>query len=136
MVIVLPIKHCEMLINSTGPHITAHDIPTLATLLTMFCVAIPGPVMFMLTDEMWAIWNPYRLGINVHSWILGIAREMDLLVNDFYEPEPVRPHSYAMDRRGAEHEHEMEQSEFHRLQQGLYASSVVERDGSRGFVSL
>jgi hypothetical protein len=133
--ITYPIRYCEMLINSGEPDNMAHQIPTLMTILQWFAVAIPGPVIMMLRDEMWGIWHPYKLGINVHSWILGIAREMDLLVNDFYEYKPIRKHSYAMDW-GMENEPEPMDRRMETEPEPMDRRMVMETESEPAFHSI
>lgn len=60
--------------------------------LTLVCA-----VIMMILAEMWAMWDPFGKGMNTFSWTLGIASEIDNMLNEFYEAQmkaPVREHRF------------------------------------------
>lgn len=59
-------------------------------MLPVIILALICTVGMMLLDEMWSMWDPYGRGINVHSWTLGIAMEIDAMINEFNEWKTMR----------------------------------------------
>ncbi|RSL67133.1 hypothetical protein CEP51_012699 [Fusarium floridanum] len=68
-------------------------------------ISIVTATTLTILDEMWGIWDPYAKGINAYSWTLGIAREIDSMLNDVYDSDwdkdgglPLRKHGYNASR--------------------------------------
>ncbi|UPL01920.1 hypothetical protein LCI18_012854 [Fusarium solani-melongenae] len=54
-----------------------------------------------ILNEIWGLWDPYAKGVNIYSWTLGVAREIDAMLNDVYDSDrdrdkglPLRKHGY------------------------------------------
>ncbi|XWW97451.1 hypothetical protein V2A60_005433 [Cordyceps javanica] len=63
----------------------------------MSFLATTCAMVMMVLAEMWSLWDPFGLGMNTFSWTLGIASEIDNMLNEFYESEnkvPVREHKF------------------------------------------
>ncbi|KAM3513511.1 hypothetical protein MY11210_002798 [Beauveria gryllotalpidicola] len=83
----VPIRRCSWLVKPVGMDL----IVRMALLVVM-----PAAAMLILA-EMWSLWNPFGKGLNTFSWTLGIASEIDNMLNEFYESEtkvPVREHKF------------------------------------------
>ncbi|RSL73840.1 hypothetical protein CEP54_000186 [Fusarium duplospermum] len=64
-------------------------------------ISIITATALTILDEMWSLWDPYAKGINAYAWTLGIAREIDSMLNDVYDSDwdkdkglPLRKHGY------------------------------------------
>ena len=53
--------------------------------LAMVLFALISASLVAILDEMWRMWDPFGRGLNLEAWTLGIAREIDNVLNDFYE---------------------------------------------------
>lgn len=54
-------------------------------------------ILLTLVQELRAMWDPYGRGINTYAFTLGIASEIDTMLNEFYEVDDkviVRKQSY------------------------------------------
>lgn len=88
IVLVIPIELCEWTEGTTS---TAQQVLPMA-LITMACAA-----SMVIIREMWTFWNPVGKAMNSHSWTLGIAAGLDLMVNDFYvRGRPDREHGFEL----------------------------------------
>lgn len=56
--------------------------PDYSKILPIIIIAIICTYGLTLLDEMWSMWDPYGPGVNVHGWTLGIAMEVDALINE------------------------------------------------------
>ena len=101
LTIFYPVNNCDYIVNS---ELRAEGInwPTLSTMNNMFSVAVLCSAIISLLGEAWDMWDPFGRGINTYAWSLGIAMEVDMMLNDFYEFESsmlIRKHSF-MDIEG------------------------------------
>lgn len=104
LVIRLPIDNCSRLINSTLIISSAQpEIPTVRTLISIFFIAVLCALIITIVKEGWDMWDPLSSGhMNTDGWTLGIAMELDALLNQFYETDPgamIRKHSYMPSRQ-------------------------------------
>ncbi|KAJ4245636.1 hypothetical protein NW757_009899 [Fusarium falciforme] len=60
-----------------------------------------------ILNEIWGLWDPYAKGVNIYSWTLGVAREIDAMLNDVYDSDrdrdkglPLRKHGYRVTNLG------------------------------------
>lgn len=95
--LVLPAQHCDYITNS--PRNTAGEMmfPTAMTLLAMVGISSISAIILVLLQELWNMWDPFGKGINTFSWTLGIAREIDDMLNEYAEYDEkylIRVHSY------------------------------------------
>lgn len=95
--LVLPAQHCDYIINS--PRNTAGEMmfPTAMTILAMVGISAISSIILVLLQELWNMWDPFGRGINTFSWTLGIAREIDDMLNEYAEDDEkylIRVHSY------------------------------------------
>ncbi|KAM0429691.1 hypothetical protein ACHAPT_006297 [Fusarium lateritium] len=88
---VLPIQTC----------ITLARAMMIRTSLEILGMSIIGATTITALSEMWRLWDPYDKGINSYSWTLGIAREIDAMLNDDFDSDramdkglPPRKHGY------------------------------------------
>ncbi|KAK0392002.1 hypothetical protein NLU13_1500 [Sarocladium strictum] len=65
------------------PPVTSHASVSLCMLLS----AILSAAIITLIDELNGMWDPYGRGLNTFSWTLGIAMEIDTMLNEFYESD-------------------------------------------------
>lgn len=66
-------------------------------IMEMLCCSIVGAVILTLAEELQGMWDPYGRGLNTFAWTLGIAMEIDTMLNEFYESDDnviVRKQSY------------------------------------------
>ncbi|KJZ77230.1 hypothetical protein HIM_03551 [Hirsutella minnesotensis 3608] len=103
-----PVKLCES-ISDWAPVVEPGQIrivyPSMYSLLAMASLSTASAVLLTCLSEMWAMWDPYGSGTNTFAWTLGIALEIDNILNEFYEYDTsnlVRVHSY-MDTAGCLH---------------------------------
>ncbi|PHH70688.1 hypothetical protein CDD82_6972 [Ophiocordyceps australis] len=70
---------------------------SLGMLGIMGVVAALSAMLLTVVDEMWKMWDPFGRGMNCFAFTLGIASEIDNMMNEFYEYDIkafVRKHSY------------------------------------------
>lgn len=71
--------------------------PMFARLLRVMVVSVIGAIILTILEELWGLWDPFGKGLNTYSWTLGVAKEIDTMLNEFYESDDnviVRKHSY------------------------------------------
>ncbi|KAF7551110.1 hypothetical protein G7Z17_g5232 [Cylindrodendrum hubeiense] len=91
------LQNCDWIINSprnTGGNIM---IPTAMTLVAIFGISAMSATILTLLQELWNMWDPFGKGINTFAWTLGIAREIDDMLNEYDEYDEnslIRVHSY------------------------------------------
>ncbi|EEU42119.1 uncharacterized protein NECHADRAFT_86045 [Fusarium vanettenii 77-13-4] len=68
-------------------------------------ISLIAATALTILSEIWRLWDPYSRGINMYSWTLGVAREIDAMLNDVYDSDidknrglPLRKHGYNNDR--------------------------------------
>lgn len=93
----VPIQNCEWVINETD--LQAHNsiVPRAGAFVAWVMLSIIGAAMLSVLEEMWHLWDPLGKSTNVYSWSLGIASEIDHMLNEFYEHDTsilVRKHAY------------------------------------------
>lgn len=92
-----PIDNCHLLVNSRIASPAQPEFPTFLTLKSMVVVSAIASLLLTLLSEAWSFWDPFNKGFNTYAWSLGIAMELDALLNQFHETEPaamIRKHSY------------------------------------------
>ncbi|KAI8713492.1 hypothetical protein NCS52_01293900 [Fusarium sp. LHS14.1] len=64
-------------------------------------ISLIAATAFTVLSEIWRLWDPHLKGINMYSWTLGVAREIDAMLNDVYDSDldehrglPLRKHGY------------------------------------------
>lgn len=85
--LVMPVRRCAWIDSARGSYVT----------WPMGFLALVCTVIMMILAEMWSMWDPFGQGMNPFSWTLGIASEIDNMLNEFYESEnkvPVREHKF------------------------------------------
>lgn len=104
----IPAQNCDWLVNSTRPprenfdavtgkHSTDIQLPMMVTMVSMAGIAVMSATILTVLNEMWKMWDPFGRGTNTYAWTLGVAMEIDNLVNEFYEYDTrglVRMHAY------------------------------------------
>ncbi|OAA69629.1 hypothetical protein ISF_02899 [Cordyceps fumosorosea ARSEF 2679] len=83
----VPIRRCSWFMSTSG----------LPLVWRMAILAVTSAMVIILLNEMWSLWDPFGRGVNTFSWTLGIASEIDNMINEFYESEnkvPVREHKF------------------------------------------
>ncbi|KAI9155095.1 hypothetical protein HJFPF1_07663 [Paramyrothecium foliicola] len=91
-----PVAKCDMLVNATNPTLD-HQMPGFHVFLAALPLSAVSAVLLSLLDELWRMWEPFRRGVNTFAFTLGLAKEIDNMVNQFYEDDsvvPVRRHAY------------------------------------------
>ncbi|KAK3186463.1 hypothetical protein K4F52_004764 [Lecanicillium sp. MT-2017a] len=89
-----PIQHCDWLVNGTSE---GFEIPSLEILGSALVMSVLSATIMAVLSEMWTLWDPFGKGMNTFSWSLGIATEIDHMLNEFYEYDTkvlVRKHAY------------------------------------------
>ncbi|KAH7141236.1 hypothetical protein B0J13DRAFT_54509 [Dactylonectria estremocensis] len=73
--IAIPVHNCEMF--------TAYDskIPTAMDIVAMLGLSAVGAGVLCLLLTLWAVWDPFRRGLNIFAWTLGIAMDVDVELN-------------------------------------------------------
>ncbi|PHH63189.1 hypothetical protein CDD81_6240 [Ophiocordyceps australis] len=101
-----PIQRCSLMVKwaiTQGPvgvdvaHSTSLHLPSLQLWMPMAVVATLSAMLLTVLDEMWRMWDPFGGGMNSFAFTLGIASEIDNMMNEFYEYDIktfVRKHSY------------------------------------------
>lgn len=91
LALLMPLKHCGWYMGSEFHHQPFY-FSWRSIALSLVCA-----ITMMMLSEMWAFWDPFGKGMNVFSWSLGIASEIDNMLNEFYEQDTrvmVRKHAY------------------------------------------
>ncbi|KAM5356590.1 hypothetical protein ACJ41O_003236 [Fusarium nematophilum] len=70
----IPIQACTV-VDPARPYKTAFEL---------LGIGLLGATALTVVNEIRGMWNPYGKGVNTFAWSLGIAREIDCMVNDFY----------------------------------------------------
>lgn len=89
-----PVQHCDWLVNGTSE---GFEIPSLEVLGSALVMSVLSATIMAVLSEMWTLWDPFGKGMNTFSWSLGIATEIDHMLNEFYEYDTkvlVRKHAY------------------------------------------
>ncbi|KAH6889719.1 hypothetical protein B0T10DRAFT_571779 [Thelonectria olida] len=95
--LTLPAQNCDWIINTTQDVHGRLTVPTLMTVVAIFGLSAISATILTLLSEMWQMWDPFSCGINNHAWTLGLAREVDHMVNEFDEQDDcakIRKHGY------------------------------------------
>ncbi|QUC16620.1 uncharacterized protein UV8b_00861 [Ustilaginoidea virens] len=98
--ILTPVYHCDWIVNTNRPspiNDGSLQWPESATWAAITGAAVVGATILSILNEMWNMWDPFGRGINTYSWTLGIAMEIDNMVNEFYEYDTkalIRKHAY------------------------------------------
>jgi hypothetical protein len=95
--LTLPAQNCDWIINTTKDVHGYLMFPTLMTFVAILGISAVSATVLTLLSEMWQMWDPYSYGLNNHSWMLGIAREIDYMVNEYDEQDEcakIRRHAY------------------------------------------
>ncbi|KPM37840.1 hypothetical protein AK830_g8744 [Neonectria ditissima] len=95
--VTLPAQNCDYIINSTRNVGGRMMFPTFFTLLIIVGVSAASATILTLLDELWQMWDPFAQGMNTFSWTLGIAREIDDMLNEFSEDDEtvlIRKHAF------------------------------------------
>ena len=71
--------HADAATSSASLPLTAYHC------LAMVLFALISASLVAILDEMWRMWDPFGRGLNLEAWTLGIAREIDNVLNDFYD---------------------------------------------------
>ncbi|KAK2597405.1 hypothetical protein QQS21_005953 [Conoideocrella luteorostrata] len=82
-------------LSPVGEHL--FQWPNWSTTFAIAVMAIIIGCLLTILTEMWNMWDPVGRGINMYSWTLGMAREIDNLLNEFYEYDKsalIRKHAY------------------------------------------
>ncbi|KAL6354888.1 hypothetical protein LRP88_12246 [Fusarium phalaenopsidis] len=53
-----------------------------------------------ILNEIWGLWDPYAKGVNIYSWTLGVAREIDAMLNDVYDSDRDRDKGLPLRKHG------------------------------------
>lgn len=91
-----PINNCDYMVNSEAQG-RGRNWSTHSAMINMGAIALLSSAIITLLDEAWDFWDPFNRAINTYSWSLGIARELDMILNDFYEVDASmlsRKHAY------------------------------------------
>lgn len=92
-----PIQNCDWLVNATDSSDLGFQIPRLGAVLSWIAVSIVSATILTILNEMWQLWDPFGKAVNAYSWSLGIASEIDNMLNEFYEYDTnilIRKHAY------------------------------------------
>lgn len=64
-------------------------------------ISVIAATSLTILDEIWRLWDPFAKSINMYSWTLGLAREIDLMVSGVYDSDmdkdsglPLREHGF------------------------------------------
>ena len=93
----IPLQNCQWIVSSTNPMVTGVALPTAMSCMFMFIMSIISSTILAVVDEMWSMWDPLGKAINTFSWTLGLAMEIDTMLNEFDEHDPkcfIRRQSY------------------------------------------
>ncbi|ODA79057.1 hypothetical protein RJ55_04648 [Drechmeria coniospora] len=83
-----PVQSCQMLVNRTlaeDDSTTRLPLLNLSILFFMVVLAILSTTLTIIIREMWCMWDPFSKATNPYAWTLGIANEIDNMLNEFYE---------------------------------------------------
>ncbi|KAF4995644.1 hypothetical protein FDECE_12739 [Fusarium decemcellulare] len=67
-------KHLEDLIDSEDLHMGRSPI---------IPIIVIGATAFTILNEVTSLWDPYGRAVNMYSWTLGIAREIDCMMDEY-----------------------------------------------------
>ncbi|KAM4064504.1 hypothetical protein HRG_005131 [Hirsutella rhossiliensis] len=101
-----PIQRCDWIVDWAPDGSTGINLPTLNAMVPMAVLSLMSSMLTTVLAEMWMMWDPFGKGTNTYGWTLGIAMEIDNMLNDFYEYDTdalVRAHTY-MDPVPCRHE--------------------------------
>ncbi|UNI17753.1 hypothetical protein JDV02_004073 [Purpureocillium takamizusanense] len=95
----VPVQHCNWFVQKPPLELelSSQPVPTLAMLAAMAALSTSCSMLTTILSQMWRLWDPFRKGTNTYGWTLGIATEIDDLLNEFDEydaKELLRKHSY------------------------------------------
>lgn len=91
----VPLQNCSWFIPSEPSSVLQYIFSE--SFVVMILIAAICASLLTLLDEMWRQWKPFDGGVNVESWTLGIASEIDNFVNEFHEYDSrvvIRGHAY------------------------------------------
>lgn len=95
-----PVQNCDWLVSWT-PHefedSGSLQFPSLSIMVVMGVLSVLSAMLTTVLSEMWKMWDPFGAGTNTHAWTLGIATEIDNMLNEFYEYDTkglIRKHAY------------------------------------------
>lgn len=96
LALLIPIQRCSwfMADESEGGALV---LSWKFVLLALVCAAV-----MTILEEMLTMWNPFGRAMNTFPWSLGIASEIDNMLNEFYEYDRgvmVRKHGYMQSSR-------------------------------------
>lgn len=98
--LTLPAQNCDWIINSTRDTHGRIMVPRLMTIVAIFGISAVSALLLMLLNEIWQMWDPFRHGFNNFAWTLGLAREIDAMVNEYDERDEasrIRKHAYMIE---------------------------------------
>lgn len=93
----MPVQHCSWLLNTTSGESSGFQFPTFGVLVSALGLSVLSATIMTVLAEMWTLWDPFGTAMNTFSWSLGIATEIDHMLNEFYEYDIkvlVRKHAY------------------------------------------
>lgn len=92
-----PIQRCDWIVDWAPDDSAGVKFPSFNVLLPMATLSLTSGMLTTVLAEMWRMWDPFGKGTNTYGWTLGIAMEIDNMLNDFYEYDSnalVRAHTY------------------------------------------
>ncbi|GJN71111.1 hypothetical protein PLICBS_005173 [Purpureocillium lilacinum] len=95
-----PLHHCNWFVQRTPTELEATEnqpLPAVAILAVMAALSVLCSMLTTILSQMWRLWDPFGRGTNTYGWTLGIAMEIDDMLNEFDEydaKEILRKHSY------------------------------------------
>lgn len=92
----VPVQNCEWIIRETDTQVHNPVAPRAEAFVAWVVLSIISATVLSILDEMWRLWDPLGKSTNVYAWSLGIASEIDLMLNEFYEQD-----TSTLDRRHA-----------------------------------
>ncbi|CEJ92927.1 hypothetical protein VHEMI08554 [[Torrubiella] hemipterigena] len=92
----VPVQNCEWIISETDAQVHNSVAPRAEIFVAWVVLSIISAAVLSILDEMWRLWDPLGKSTNVYAWSLGIASEIDHMLNEFYEQD-----TSTLDRRHA-----------------------------------
>ncbi|POR31561.1 Uncharacterized protein TPAR_08246 [Tolypocladium paradoxum] len=95
-----PVQNCDWLVAWTPEEVedsASLEFPSLSIMMVMAVLSVLSAMLTTILSEMWKMWDPFGAGTNTHAWTLGIASEIDNMLNEFYEYDTkglIRKHAY------------------------------------------
>lgn len=92
-----PLQRCNWIVDWAPDDSTVVRFPTLNAMIPMAILSLMSSMLTTVIAEMWRMWDPFGKGTNTYAWTLGIAMEIDNILNDFYEYDsnpPIRANTY------------------------------------------